>query len=298
MRAFTTALGALLLLSLLAADANGLTLSEHARHDRLAAESATPVPPGSLEAELGLDYSRTLERPRGFFNNSWRLRHAEKTRVWDWGLSLTYGVMADLDATVAAGYSDIKDRNRPFDDRFARGYDDLDIGAKWRFHQDPAAGLSIAYVPTLTIPVAEEAKTGRLGPGQKFWGLTNRLALTQDMDALTANLDLGYMLPFGRTRKHYAREFNFESVNTRGILDANLGVGFVAHEHFIPEAGLSVAHEFRSRGNDSTAFDAVIGAAIPLTEQVRAKVGLREPLLGRNALRTRSLMVGLAVQFF
>lgn len=300
MRTAAIALGCLLLLSALATDASTLELPTHVRHDRWAAESATPVPPGSLEAELRLDYSRTLERRRALFDNSWRKARASKSRVWDWDLTLTYGIMREAELSVTTGFVDIKDRTDPprFDDKHARGVDDLDVGFKWRFHQDPAAGLSLAYAPVLTAPVGEDVSRDSIGPGQKFWGFTNRLAMTLDYDAFTANLDAGYMLPFGRNRYHYSRDFNWESRRTRGIADSNVSVGYMAHEHFIPEVGLSFVHEFRSRRNDSTAFDAVFGATIPITERFRAKAGVREPISGRNALRTRSLIFALAVEVF
>lgn len=304
MRYLSVGLCALLLLPMMAAQgfavegaAFGLRMNERARHESLVAESATPVEPGRLDLSLDLSYSRTLSSRRAAFDNSWRKERARTIRYWEWDVTAVYGIMRDLDAGVRAGYVDIKDRNRPFGDRTARNIDDLDLFLKTRFIEDRVSGVTVAFAPELTIPVAKGAETGRLGPGQHFWSLTPRLAATQDLDAFIINADVGYMVPFGRTRKHYSRRFGRATRNTRGVLDGNLGVSYIVNEHVKPEIGLSGAHEFFSGESGSSLITATFGAIFAVSDDVRIRAGWEEPLTGRNSARMRTLSLGISALF-
>lgn len=301
MRNFAIASGVLAVLAASMAQ-GGALLSDHARHETMAAESATPLEQAALELGLSYGYTRVADRSKGALDNSWTRVDAEKAIMEEYTLSFKYGMGGESSLALDLGYSDIRDDSHPFDERRESGLDHLDLSIKWRFFHDRAAGMGLAYIPELSVPLGSKAREGNLGPARAFWTLAHRLAGTQDFQAfkmdLTLNADIGYVMPVKGTRRHYSRRFGRPVDRTNGVLDAGVAVAWHAHERIRPEIGMGYAHEFVGGGeSDSDTLDIAVGAVVPITESLRARLGFREVITGRNALRWRTLFAGVAAQF-
>ena len=301
MRNAGIAMGALVLLAVAASAGFGFEVPDRARHDTFAAESATPVEYGKIEADLSLTYQSTVDSSWTVFDNSWDQRRGERARATTGRLALAYGYAEDLEFGLALDYVDVKDRHRPFGESSARGLGNLDLSLKWRFYRNEDVGFSLAYMPELAIPVGRATKSGRLGTTTTFWAWTNRLAMTQDVEVMgtgfSLNADAAYLLPFGGTRRHYSQRFGRPVERTRGVFDTNASLAWHLHRHFRPEAGVSYAHEFVRRDSGSDLLAASAGVMVPLTQDWRVKAHYEQALIGRNAWRTRTIAVGLVVRF-
>jgi hypothetical protein len=270
---------------------------DRARHDKLTTESATVVAKGQFEIDLGYAYMSQISTRSGAFNDNWGTTRRSSVRTHDADIALTYGLMEDMDITARLGWADIKDRSRPFNDTYGRGIKDVEVEAKYRFYTNTDTGLSFAYSAGLGIPVGKESRNGKLRVGQKSWSFNQKLAMTKDWETVTMNADVGYQLPFGRNRDHYSRPFCNRGYDTRGVLDSNVALGYVAFEHLQPVVELNYAHEWISKGNDSDLISATAGAIVPLANDNRLRVGVQRAIAGRNAVKAYTVMAGYAVTF-
>lgn len=59
------------------------------------------------------------------------------------------------------------------------------------------------YSPVLVIPIGDESDTDEIGPGQGFWTIDQKIAITKNWGNLTFNTDLGFALPLGEKRETY-----------------------------------------------------------------------------------------------
>ena len=271
MRSVTIGLVCGLLLVTGAIPATAQSTADHIRYDMLVVESAIPLAPGEIELEFGLDYSTTSKR--GGYDNRWGPERRRGMRFWDWGLGVTFGLAPNLDTTLHSGISDIKDGTYPFGDKHGRGLDDLEWNVKWMFFEDTSQGLSLAYVPGLTIPTGLRAKPGRLGPGQAFLSFDQKLVLTQDWTDWTLSADIGYSLPLGHLKKHYSMPFANEVNRSRGVMEANIGISYTAIPNFQPVVECNYAHEWVGGASGSDLFALTFGAVVPVNDTVRFKVG-------------------------
>ncbi len=272
--------------------------------ETLATESAVPVIEGEIDVEFGSTFSRASSGRRGEWGDNWaRTRRERSYRTYEWELRATMGVAPDTDVSLSTGWVDMKDNmedHEPYG--HGRGMDDLRVSVKRRIIWDE--GLSVAYIPALTIPTGRHTNIGRdrFGPAQNYWSFDQRLAMTQEMEELVLNADVGYSLPFGRTRRSWKREFgkhtleHGEKASERGILDANVGLVYV-ESPVRPVLELNYAHRWISRGNDSDLLHATAGAVVPLDDFTRLKVGYQHPVAGRNAVRARKYMASVAYAF-
>ncbi len=312
MRSITLAVAAGLLAA--AAGFSGVAASEHVESEMLATESAVPVEEGMVDVEIGMRYTKANSGRRGAWSNNWSRSRRESFRMYEWTLSATKGIAPDTDISVETGWVDLYDRafGRTFtgdSGHHGRGMDDLTVSVKQRIFEEE--GLSVAYMPGLTIPTGRHSNEGRerFGPGQHYWSLDQRLAVTKDLDELVVSADLGYSLPFGRTRRSYQRQWGESTRHStadrrskdsseRGVLDANVGAVGNIGGPVRPLAELNYAHRWVSRGNDSDQIHATIGGIIELEDDLpRVKVGYQHPVAGRNAARTRRFLLSVAYAF-
>ena len=301
MRRISISLVALLALGLAPLDGMALDLPDSVRHDTLSAESATPLELGTIEAKLSLSYANVIPRRRGLMDNSWKWYRAEEVRNWDANLSYAYGFHEDAQFSFDLTYAGISDKHLPFGERSGEGLDDLDVSVKWRFRRAPEeGGFSLAYSPTLSIPVGTAAQPGRLKPSKKFFGFTNRLIASNDFTFLGGdfilNADAGYMLPIGGGRRHYSRTFGRPVDNSRGILDGNVALALQAWR-VKPEIGFGYAREWVRGASASELFSGTAGASVSLSERCRLTGGYRQVITARNALRLGTFFGGVAIQF-
>lgn len=290
--------------------------NDYLKRETLVTESAVPLEEGAVDVEFGMTYSKANDGKRGMWSNNWSRSRRESFRMYEWTLEATMGVAPDTDVSLSTGWVDMYDRRMPPESELfgydnisnhGRGMDDLKVSVKRRLLDD--VGLSIAYIPGLTIPTGRHTNLGRgrFGPGQNYWSFDQRLAITQEIEDVTVNADIGYSLPFGRTRRTYKRDFgrytgwnNYEgsekSPREEGVLDFNVALAVDAGP-LRPLAELNYAHRFISRGNGSNQLHATVGGIYNLNDNSRLKAGYQHPVAGRNAARTRRFLLSMAYAF-
>lgn len=98
----------------------------------------------------------------------------------------TYGLTEALDAYASLPYQSLRG-----DSSRARGWSNAALGGKWRFHEDPARGTSLALKPELLLPVSPVREAAGLGAGKVSAQLTAILSQEMPFGALHANLGWG-----------------------------------------------------------------------------------------------------------
>ena len=247
--------------------------SEHAK---INTDDATPVDPGHFELEFGYSFTRAKRQ----WDDNWSDQGRGLTREHALELGLTCGLVENLDISLGMGYSDLYDRDSSPSD--GGGLTDLEFGAKWRFYHNDDLKLSLAYLPGLTIPIGRESNARHLGPSQEFWSFDQKLALSKDWGRWTADVDIGYSLPFGDKRD-----------DARGTLESDIAVGYQLYDWLQPEVELNYAHDFVNKGDDSDLVAVTVGLVMPLSDYWRASMGVQQAVVGRNADCGTSAMFSL-----
>ncbi len=272
--------------------------NERTRHQKLNTESATVVESGKFELDFNYLYINQIGKKNGSFSNSFGTtgQARSKMRYHQTMLAVTYGLMDKMDITARIGWADIKDREYPYADKHGNGITDLEIDVKYIFYQDDL-GLSLGYVVGLGIPTGKESSSGSLRIGQNYWSLNQQLVLTKDFDETwTMNWDVGYRLPFGRTRDAYSPEFGRRMDATRGTLDSNVAFGYMGLDFIQPVFEVNYAHEWLSSNNDSDSLGFTVGAIVPL-EKHRLRFGVQRDFWGRNSTKAYTVVAGLTLAF-
>ena len=243
-------------------------------HAKLGTQDATPLDPGCWE----IDFAYALERSHRAFDNSWGQTGRPTLREREFSTSIQYGLVPDVAIGIAVGHANVADRGE--EHLRAGGVTDLGLFAKWRFYNDEAAGLSMAYVPALTLP------TGSRRVSDGFASLYNGVALTKDWtDRLTSDFDLGYSFPFGGPRDGY-----------RGTLSADVALGYHVTQWLQPEVELNYGHDF-VRSGDSDLLAVTAGLIVCANDHLRLGVGVQQGIAGRNADKSTALLTSLAIMF-
>jgi hypothetical protein len=243
-------------------------------HAKLNTQDATTLDEGAWEVEL----SYGLLQSRHEFRNSWGRGRRPYYREEALGLGVTYGLAEDLSVGGALGYMGIYDRTAA--DPMVSGWTDLSLEAKWRFFEDTARRLEVAYTPSLSLP------TGGAGVTDDFVVLYNGIAVSTDWtDRLTSNFDFGYAHAFGARRGDY-----------RGTVSANAALGYHVTDWLQPEVELNYAHDF-AHSSDADLLAVTLGAIICVHENVRLDVGVQQALAGRNADQATAFLAALTFAF-
>ena len=272
--------------------------NDRARAQKLNTESATVVESGAFELDVSYLYLDQIGTSSGAYNNSFGTtsQARSKMRYHQGMLAFTYGLMDKMDVTARIGWADIRDREYPYADKSGSGITDLDIDVKYLFYQDEL-GLTLGYVAGIGIPIGKHSHTGHLNIGKNYWSLNQQLVLTKHIDdQWTMNADVGYRLPFGRTRDAYSPEFGRRMDNTRGTLDGNLALGFTGIDFIQPVVEANYAHEWLSSASDSDRMAFTVGAIVPL-EKHRLRIGVQRDFWGRNATKAYTVNAGLTLAF-
>jgi len=250
-------------------------------HAKLNTADATPVDPGHVELEVGYRYARA----RRFWDSRGKSRSRDLREENELGLSLTMGVVENLDFNISVPYLWVHDRESDFsvgDDAIG----DLAAGARFRFLQSEKHQLQAAVISGLKVPTGTRGSAWRLGTSQEFWSWDNILVLTKDWGRWTANADLGFSLPFGKRRD-----------TARGVFSANLAAGYQVLDWLQPEAELNYAREFFSGEADGQDLSATAGVVMPLSERWRINLGLQQSVWGRNTDKTTTFLLAVKVAF-
>lgn len=139
-----------------------LPLQAHAFHPLVTDDTGTQGSGGN-QLEIGYDHSRS---------------DGETGRAY--ALTYTRGVTDGLDLFVGSAWQ----ASDP------QGWGNVGVGAKWRFFDDPASGVSLALKPEVLLPVSEAAEAKGLGNGELSYGVTFIASATTGFGEVHANAEL------------------------------------------------------------------------------------------------------------
>lgn len=95
------------------------------------------------------------------------------------GVTYTRGLSDNLDAFIGA----------PYQTSDPRGWGNVGIGLKWRFHENDASKLSLALKPEVLLPVSRADEADGLGNGKTSFGLTFIASMETGFGELHFNLE-------------------------------------------------------------------------------------------------------------
>lgn len=274
------AIGSLWALCLDAA-ASGFELPEdfEPEHAKLLTSDPSPIDPGTIEVEVGLEFLRADRSFDSHGNAERRGRSHEQSG----GFSLTLGVAPDLDVVIGSNYVGIHDHNADRPGR-ADGFGDLEASARYRFFHDTARRLEIASVLEATLPTGSSG--GGLGPTQEFASLGARLVASHDFaERWTLSSDLGFIVPIGEKR-----------AEERGTIEANIAGGVHLATWLQPVLELNYAQSFRSGLGPANQLSVTAGLLFPL-DKFRISLGVSHVVLGRSTDRGTLAMCLLTIPY-
>ena len=258
-------------------------------HGKINTLDASPVDPGHLEIESS--YTST------FIQHSWdndgHSHSREQARAQILGLAATIGVMADVDVAVSGSYLWLEDKQNDFDPadgvrgpESGHNLGDLNISGRYRFFASKEHSLEMAYIGGVTVPTGSSSSRNEIGTSQDFWSFNQALVATKDWGKWTANVDVGYALPFGDNR-----------AQARGMFKADVAVGYQVLPWLQPEVELNYSHTLFAKADDQEVVATTVGLVMPINEHVRVNVGVQQGLWGRNTDKATSLYAALKWAF-
>jgi len=250
-------------------------------HGKLNTADATPVDPGHIELEFGYSYIRAKRQ----WDSKGKSRSRGLCEEHATGLSLTVGALEDLDFNIGMDYLWLHDKDNAGATR-GDAIGDLSLGGRYRFFKNESLHLEAAYISGFTIPTGTRSNSSRLGTSQEFWSWDNTLAFTKDWGRWTTNADLGYSLPFGERRG-----------DARGVLGANVAVGYQLLDWLQPEVELNYAREFIKRAGDAQDLAVTAGLVMPINERWRVNLGVQQSVWGKNTDKATAFVLGVKLAF-
>jgi hypothetical protein len=239
-------------------------------HGKLNTSDASPVGARVTEVELSYGPSWNL-RGGGDFDRSAR------GGVYPFGVSVTYGIIDDIDVSVAFGYATIYDSAHDNGDgtsgpAHGHGFTDTTAGVRWRLLSSPGYGLDLAVKSDLVLPTGADAAPHRIGLSQVYWSFENALVLSKDFGSFTANAEAGYSLPFGSERG-----------DERGTFFANLAGGWQVLPWLQPELELNYEHAYEVGPDpDANCLYVTGGVVAPFGKGYRITGGVQYAVWGRH----------------
>ena len=240
-------------------------------HGKINTSDASPVGAHVFEVEASYGPSWSL-RGGGDFDRSAR------GAVYPLGLSVTYGIVDDVDVNVSLGYATVYDSaysgddSHPVGPAHGHGFTDTTAGLRWRFLSRPDWGLDLAVISDFVLPTGADAAPDRVGLSQVYWSFENALVVSKDFGPLTANAELGYSLPFGSERG-----------DERGTLFANLAGGWQVLPWLQPEVELNYEHSYEASSTpDADLLYLTGGVVAPFGKGYRVAAGAQYAVWGRH----------------
>ena len=257
-------------------------------HGKINTEDASPVDPGHFEIEPFFWYTRG----KHFWDNSGHSQTRGSMHEVGAGLSVTAGLVENLDVNLSVGYSWLKDDDNDFDgdDGFlgptsGRDFGDLDFSGRYRFYDNEEQRLQIAYIVGTTIPTGSNSDRDAIGTSQEFWSFNQTLVASKDWDRWTVNVDVGYALPLGNKRE-----------DARGTLHTNVALGYQVLPWLQPEVELNYSRDYLEN-EDAQVLAATIGLVMPLNDLLRVNVGVQQGLWGENAEKATTMVTAVMFAF-
>ena len=261
-------------------------------HGKINTADASPVDPGHFEIEPSFSYTRATR----FWDASGDSRDRGLFREQDIGLSLTVGVVENVDVNISGGYSWLKDDDNNFDEdagiwgpSTGEGFSDMAVSGRYRFYNNEEQHLEIAYIAGVTIPVGTDSDRSDIGTSQEFWSIDQTLVASKDWGRWTVNGDVGFSLPIGDKRE-----------NARGSLNADLALGYQVLSWLQPVVELNYGGDYLSDEDDGQALAVTVGLVMPLDdvmEGLRVNVGAQQAVTGENADKATTLSAAVKFAF-
>jgi hypothetical protein len=242
-------------------------------------EDAFPVAVGRTEVEGRYRYStaaRAFDVDGDTFSRGGNGLHVG-------ALTVKHGFTESLDAAIGIFGAYARDEDEP-EGSFG-GLGDLFVNVKWHFLGKGEDGLHLAYLPGLLIPIGEQDDDKLLSTGLGHWTLDQTLVATAIRGRWVGGADASFFLPFG------------DRNGARGFAIANLGAGYQLTPWFKPELELNYGYHVVHDADDRQVLAATAGAIFNLSNALRADLGLRHGLVGRNADRRFSVILSLLWTF-
>lgn len=258
-------------------------------HGKINTADASPVDPGHFEIEPSFSYTRA----KRYWDSAGDSHVRGVLREENMGVSLTAGVVENLDVNISGGYSWLKDADNDFDPGDGQvgpttGHDfgDLSFSGRYRFYNNEAQQLEMAYIAGMTIPTGSSSDGDAIGTSQEFWSLDQTLVATKDWGLWTVNVDVGYALPLGNKRE-----------DARGTLNSDIALGYQVLPWLQPEVELNYIHDYLENTADAQALAATLGLIMPINELLRVNLGVQQGLWGENTYKATTVVMAVKFAF-
>ncbi|MFM2092558.1 MAG: hypothetical protein RLZZ127_3047 [Planctomycetota bacterium] len=233
---------------------------------KLTVADAAILDPGRWELELGATWRRSADT---FDDTGSREDRDGVRRELAASLGVSYGLAADLDASLEVGYARIRDKT--LTPSSGNGITDAELGLRWRFWSggDAAAAAALALIPTIGIPLGSD-DSDDLPTASTVWTPGLMLAASGHHGLWSGNADLGWSQPIGSEE---------DRGGVVGTVVADVAVGYVVEAGVQPELGISWSMDEVESGDAPWSLAVSAGAQVAM-EQGRFAVGLQQVVAG------------------
>jgi hypothetical protein len=258
-------------------------------HGKINTADASPADPGRYEIEAWFSFTRAKQ----FWDASGCTHDRGLFREQNIGVSVTVGLVENVDIAVRGGYGWLEDNHSGFNkDAEAMGratehdLSDMEVSGRYRFYNNAERRLEIAYIAGMTIPSSTGSAQEDISASQKFWSLSQTVAATKDWEQWTLNGDIGFSLPMGNKRE-----------NARGSLNIDLALGYQILPWLQPELELNYSHDYLADGHDAQTLAMTAGLVMPINETLRVNIGIQQGVWGENADKATSICAAVKFAF-
>ncbi len=261
---------------------------EGPEHAKINTADASPADPGSYEIEVVYGYE--------WANHAWDANGDRMARGFKREhvatLTLTAGILDNLDVNIGGSYDWLKDKANDYDDSDAlfgpvKGdhFGDISFGARYRFLNNESYKLELAYSTGFTAPTGSWNGEKEIGTGQEYWSWDQTLEASKDWGKWTANADVGFALPFGDRLG-----------SARGTFNADIAAGYQILPWLQPELEVNYSRDFVA-DDDAYVLALTGGFVMPINERFRLNTGIQRAVAGQNEDKTTAFTAGLKVAF-
>lgn len=250
-------------------------------HGKLNTGDATPVGAAVVELEVRMGASRAVR-------NGWgTLEDSPSARAFGLDVSATWGMLEDLDFSVASGYGWAREGGVN-----GHGHTDMSLSGRYRFLS--VKSLDIAATTGLTLPtgadesvevVGENERISRLSMSQVYYSWDGAVVASADAGRGTANLQLGFSAPLGPERG-----------DERGLGIGNFAVGYHVTDEIQPELELNYEHSFTSAAS-ANLLSVTAGMVVVWGDGNRITAGVQQAVLGNHTTASTAGSIACKVAF-
>jgi hypothetical protein len=242
-------------------------------HLKLQTQDAAPLESGLLETTLTFSQFNATRYLDAEGQNIGQ-RYRRDTLYW---ANLERGMGYGVEIGIGAGYALMLDQDYDPDQdgtpypTYGQNFTDFKMNLLWRFLENSDRDLGLAYFIETVFPTGRTSDANFMAPGQGYYSVLQKLALTKDFVDTTLNADLGYDLPSG------------DNIGAaRGRLLGNLAFGWQPHQQFQPFVEASYVRVISADTFGSDELSATLGATVLWLPELKTILGLEQSIAGRN----------------